>query len=84
MNHYNTELVNMYNITATIIQENYPGVKIDWGSNEIFNDFTILIYERSSKAVDAVESICDSLEDCSIGNKPCEYVLELDPNLYPV
>lgn len=59
--HYHNDLVSLYNIVANIMTDRYESksksenktkVKIRWESNKIFNDFSILIYETSSKYID--------------------------------
>ena len=50
-NAYINELIMMYKLTKSIINKNYPKVKIDWESNKLFNYFSSLIYHCSSKYI---------------------------------
>ena len=50
-NEYEKEILSLYGILQQIINERYPYEKIDWESEEIFNSFSIMLYNKSSKYI---------------------------------
>lgn len=51
-NSYILNLIDMYNIVINVINDRYPNNKIKWKKNEeIFHNFSRLIYHCSSKHI---------------------------------
>lgn len=50
-NEYEKEILSLYGILQQIINERYPYEKVDWESEEIFNSFSIMLYNKSSKYI---------------------------------
>lgn len=51
-NHYNHQIIDMFFSFKGIVKKSYPNSHIDWKSNELFNDFSSLLFQRSSKFID--------------------------------
>ena len=48
---YCRELIHLYEIVKRIVTEKYPTIKENWESNSLFNSFSRLIYNCSSKHI---------------------------------
>jgi len=47
---YEEQIIDIFNIIKNIIKNRYTN-KINWDSNKLFNDISILIYNCSSKYI---------------------------------
>jgi hypothetical protein len=62
-NAYYFQLIEMYKIIENILNQHYPKVKINWSSNKIFNNFSRLIFNCSSKYISKDISKFKELEE---------------------
>lgn len=47
---YNEQIIDIFTIIKNIIRERYK-IKINWESNKLFNDVSILLFNCSSKYI---------------------------------